>query len=145
MQHALVDEWQGKLNVVILPQCHVFICHYKYYVLEVELSQHGGRCENYYPIQPIWNQYGYVTMEVFWCYWLGNYKTWSLYWTGLWTGLNYGLTRKMLKLFSMAFYSVFKRYQVYVAILIHKMPCWWPGLRNGKACMWKLSLVVEVS
>ena len=36
----------------------------------------------------------------------GNYKTWTLDWTGLWTGLNYGLTRKMLKLFSIAFYSV---------------------------------------
>ena len=35
-----------------------------------------------------------------------NYKTWTLDWTGLWTGLNYGLTRKMLKLFSIAFYSV---------------------------------------
>ena len=32
----------------------------------------------------------------------GNYKTWTLDWTGL----NYGLTRKMLKLFSIAFYSV---------------------------------------
>ena len=31
---------------------------------------------------------------------------WTLDWTGLWTRLNYGLTRKMLKLFSIAFYSV---------------------------------------
>ena len=39
---------------------------------------------------------------------MGNYKTWTLDWTGLWTGLNYGLTRKMLKLFSIAVYSVVK-------------------------------------
>ena len=37
---------------------------------------------------------------------VGNYKTWTLDWTGQWTGLNYGLTTKMLKLFSIAFYSV---------------------------------------
>ena len=36
----------------------------------------------------------------------GNYKTWTLEWTGLWTGLNYGPTKKMLKLFSVAFYNV---------------------------------------
>ena len=36
----------------------------------------------------------------------GDYKTWTLDWTWLWAGLNYGLTRKILKLFSIAFYSV---------------------------------------
>ena len=36
----------------------------------------------------------------------GNYKPWTLDWTGLRTGLNYGLTQKMLTLFSIAFYSV---------------------------------------
>ena len=40
------------------------------------------------------------------CYVVGKYKTWTLDWTGLWTGLNYELIRKMLKLFSIAFYSV---------------------------------------
>ena len=35
----------------------------------------------------------------------------TLDWTALWTGLNYELTRKMVKLFSIVFLTVSKRYQ----------------------------------
>ena len=47
---------------------------------------------------------------------------------GLWTGLDYGLDSIMdsQEDAETVFYSVLqcsKRYQVYVAILIHKMPC----------------------
>ena len=73
----------------------------------------------------------------------GNYKTWTLDWTGLdwtldwtglWTGLDSGLDWTQLWIHKedaeTVFYSVLqcsKHYQVYVAILIHKMyqVCGW--------------------
>ena len=42
---------------------------------------------------------------------------WTMDWTQLWTH------KEDAETVSMAFYSVVKRYQVYVAILIHKMSC----------------------